>query len=84
MKITRSQLRRIIKEEKRKLQEQLEPGWDDVSGQDITDGYYNAINQMIWEEWGAAGVSPEENPEEIEYVKEALTRLLADLGSGNF
>ena len=86
MKITKRQLRRIIKEEKRKLREAgpLPPGWDDVSADDIVNGYYNAINQLVHEEWAAAGVSPDENPEEVQYVVQALTNLLADLQARQF
>ena len=81
MKITKRQLRRIIKEEKRRLHEAFS---DDPAADDIIDGFYNAINQMIWEEWGASGVSPEENPEEVQYVIQALTNLITDLQGGNF
>ena len=86
MKITKRQLRRIIKEEKTRLQEAgpLPTGWDDPSADDIVDGYYNAINQMVHEEWAAAGVDPGENPEEVQYVKQALQNLLADLETGQF
>ena len=79
MKITRRQLRKIIKEEKSRLHEAV-----DAAGDDIVDGYYNAINQMVWEEWSAAGVDPEENPEEVQYVIQALNNLLADLQAGQF
>ena len=86
MKITKRQLKRIIKEEKRKLHEvdPINDGWDDVSADDIVDGYYNAINQLVHEEWAAAGVSPSENPEEVQYVVQALNNLLADLQAGQF
>jgi hypothetical protein len=85
MKITRRQIRRIVREERRNLQEGgLEPGWDDVSPDAIVDGYYNAINQMVHEEWSAADVDPHESPEEVQYVIQALNNLLADLQAGNF
>ena len=58
MKVSKRQLRRIIKEEKRNLQE-LEDGWDNASPDDIVDGYYNAINKMVYEEWAAAGIDPQ-------------------------
>jgi len=81
MKITKQQLRRIIKEEKRKLREQ-----DDMSGDDIVDGYYNAINQMVHEEWAAAAIdlTAPDGAQEVEYVKQALQNLLADLEAGQF
>ena len=86
MKITKRQLKRIIKEEKHKLREAgpLPDGWDDPSADDIVDGYYNAINQMVHEEWAAAGVDPGESPEEVQYVIQALNNLLADLQAGQF
>jgi hypothetical protein len=82
MKISKAKLRQIIKEEKAKLRE-IDAGWD-PSGEEITSGYYNAINQLVWDEWSAAGVDPEEKPEEVEYVKTALQNLLADLERGQF
>ena len=86
MKISKRQLRRIIKEEKQSLQEAgpLPDGWDDASADDIIDAYYNAINQLIWDDWAAAGVDPHESPEEVQYAIQALTNLLADLQAGNF
>ncbi len=84
MKITKRQLKRIIKEEKHKLQETLEPGWDDVSPDDIVDGYYNAVSQLIFDDMAAAGVDPHESSEEVQYAIQALTNLLADLQAGNF
>jgi|2_EtaG_2_1085320.scaffolds.fasta_scaffold36184_2 hypothetical protein len=98
MKITRRQLRRIIKEEKAKLLEQSrlvfpdgtpDPAFHGSSqgpfeGQDIIDGYYNAINQMIHEDWAGAGVDPQESPKEVSYVAQALRNLLKDLERGQF
>jgi hypothetical protein len=87
MKITKTQLKRIIKEEKRKISESSNlPGYQQDPGeaQDITDGFYNAINQMVWDDWSAAGVDPHENPEEMGYLIEALRKLLADAEAGNF
>ena len=84
MKITKRQLKRIIKEEKSKLQETLEPGWDDVSPDDIVDGYYNAVSQLIFDDMAAAGVDPQQNPEEVGYAIQALKNLIADLESGQF
>ncbi len=86
MKITKRQLRRIIKEEKQKLNEAgpLPDGWDDVSGDDIIDGYYNAVSQLIFDDMAAAGVDPHKSPEEVQYAIQALTNLLADLQAGNF
>lgn len=84
MKITKRQLKIIIKEEKRKLQETLEPGWDDVSPDDIVDGYYNSISQLIFDDMAAAGVDPHESPEEIGYAVAALQNLIKDLQAGKF
>ena len=86
MKITKRQLRRIIKEEKLKLLEAgpLPDGWDNASGEDIVDGYYNAISQLIFDDMAAAGVDPHENPEEIQYAVKALQNLIADLQAGNY
>ena len=86
MRITKKQLRRIIKEEKRKLSESSNlPGYQqNPEGQDIVDGIYNAINQMMWDDWSAAGIDPTENPEEMGYLIEALRKLLADAEAGNF
>ena len=77
MKVSKEQLRKIIRE-------QLEPGWDDVSPDDIVDGYYNAINQLIWEDWAAAGIDPQESPEEVGYAIQALKNLIANLEAGQF
>jgi len=77
MKVSKEELRKIIRE-------QLEDGWDDVSPDDIVDGYYNAINQLIWEEWAAAGVDPGESPEEVQYAVQALKNLIANLETGQF
>jgi len=86
MKLTTRHLHRIIKEEKLKLLEAgpLPDGWDDPEADDIVDGYYNAVNQMVHEEWAAAGVDPGESLEEVQYVIQALNNLLADLQAGNF
>ena len=85
MKITKRQLKKMIREEKHKLQETgLEPGWDDVSPDDIVDGYYNAVSQLIFDDMAAAGVDPHESPKEVQYAIQALTNLLADLQAGNF
>ena len=93
MKITERQLSRIIKEEKAKLLEQSrlafpdgtpDPGLQGPDAQDIIDGYYNVINQMIYDEWNAAGVDPQESPEEVSYVTQALRNLLKDLEDGQF
>ena len=81
MKITKRQLRRIIKEEKTRL---LKENMGPFEGQDIIDGYYNAINQMIHDEWAGAGVDPQESPEEVSYVAQALRNLLKDLETGQF
>jgi len=87
MKITKRQLRRIIKEEKQRLSESSNlPGYqaDPGEGQDIIDGYYNAISQLIFDDMAAAGVDPHENPEEIDYAVAALQNLITDLQAGNF
>ena len=75
MKITKRQLRRIIKEEKQKLLKEND---------DIIDGYYNAISQLIFDDMAAAGVDPHENPEEIDYAVAALQNLIKDLQAGNY
>jgi len=75
MKITKRQLKRIIKEEKRKLLKEND---------DIIDGYYNAISQLIFDDMAAAGVDPHENPEEIDYAVAALQNLIKDLQAGNY
>ena len=75
MKITKRQLKRIIKEEKRKLLKEND---------DIIDGYYNAISQLIFDDMAAAGVDPHENPEEIDYAVAALQNLITDLQAGNY
>ena len=75
MKITSNQLRRIIKEEKRKLLKEND---------DVIDGYYNAISQLIFDDMAAAGVDPHENPEEIDYAVAALQNLIKDLQAGNY
>ena len=88
VRATKRQLKRIIKEEKLKLQEAgpLPDGWDDPSADDIIDGYYNAINQMVHEEWAAAAIdlTAPDGAQEVEYVKQALQNLLADLEAGQF
>jgi len=95
MKVSKRQLKRIIKEEKRKLvfegddrelwtDNELKPGWDDVSPDDIVDGYYNAINQLIWDDWAAAGIDPKENDEEVLYAIQALKNLINNFESGQF
>ena len=84
MKITKRQLRKIIKEEKHVLQEQLEPGWDNVSGEDIVDGFYNAISQLVFDEWAAGGIDPTQDPEEVGYAIQAMQNLIADLEARNF
>ena len=81
MKITQSQLRQIIKEEKSKLTEQQ---FTSPDADDIIDGYYNAISQLIFDDMAAAGVDPHENPEEIEYAVVALQNLILDLQAGNY
>jgi len=75
MKITKRQLKRIIKEEKRKLLKEND---------DVIDGYYNAISQLIFDDMAAAGVDPHENPEEIDYAVAALQNLIKDLQAGNY
>ena len=75
MKITKRQLRRIIKEEKQSLLKEND---------DIIDGYYNAISQLIFDDMAAAGVDPHENPEEIDYAVAALQNLITDLQAGNY
>ena len=75
MKITKRQLRRIIKEEKQSLLKEND---------DIIDGYYNAISQLIFDDMAAAGVDPHETPEEIDYAVAALQNLITDLQAGNF
>jgi len=86
MKVSKRQLKRIIKEEKRKLHEAgpLPDGWDDVSPDDIVDGYYNAISQLIWDDWAAAGIDPKENDEEVLYAIQALKNLINDFESAQF
>ena len=75
MKITKRQLKRIIKEEKRKLLKEND---------DVIDGYYNAISQLIFDDMAAAGVDPHENPEEIDYAVAALQKLIKDLQAVNY
>ena len=75
MKITKRQLRQIIKEEKQKLLRE---------NNDVIDGYYDAISQLIFDDMAAAGINPRENPEEIEYAVAALQNLITDLQSGNY
>ena len=87
MKITKRQLRRIIKEEKsRVLSEQPLDPMDKLDAQDIIDGYYNTINQLVHDEWAqlAIDLTAPDGEAEVEYVKEALRRLLTDLEGGNF
>ena len=83
MKITKRQLRRIIKEEKSKLTEQQ---FTSPDADDIIDGFYNAFMETVWEDWSATGVDPHDPvyAEEIEYVKQALRNLLTDFEAGNF
>ena len=76
MKVSKKQLKRIIKEEKRKLVK------ENLEGQEIIDGYYNAVSQLIFDDMAAAGVDPYENPEEIQYAVQALQQLIADLQGG--
>lgn len=76
-----------IRKEKRMLSESSNlPGYqaDPGEGQDITDGYYNAISQLIFDDMAAAGVDPHETPEEIEYAVAALQNLITDLQAGNY
>ena len=75
MKVTKRQLRRFIKEEKHKLLRE---------NNDIVDGYYNAISELIFDDMAAAGVDPHENPEEIEYAVRALKNIIMELQAGNF
>jgi|TARA_Y100000310_G_scaffold343101_1_gene449194 non-homologous end joining protein Ku len=81
MRVTRRQLKRIIKEEKAAL---LKENMGPFEGQDIIDGYYEAIKKMIHNEWAGAGVDPQESPEEVSYVAQALRNLLKDLETGQF
>ncbi len=76
MKITKRQLRTIIKEELR----------DDVSPSSRAFGYYNAISQLVHDEWAAIGIdlTAPDGIQEVEYVKRALKNLLADLEAGQF
>ena len=80
MKITKRQLRRIIKEEKTNLLRE----YQDPDADDIVDGYYNAINQLIWDDWAAAGIDPGESPEEVVYAIQALKNPINNLESGQF
>ena len=79
MKVTKRQLRRIIKEVS---PHPGQPG--SLAADEIAAGFEDAIGQLIWDEWAAAGISPEESPEEVGYVKQALQNILADLESGRF
>ncbi len=79
IRVSKRQLRRIIKEEKATL---LKENMGPFEGQEIIDGYYNAINQMIHEDWAGAGVDPQESPKEVSYVAQALRNLLKDLERG--
>ncbi len=91
MKITKRQLRSIISETMGKdffSDREASPHdgsvQGDMSADDIIDAYYNAINELVHDEWAAAGVSPDENPAEVQYVVQALENLIADLKQGQF
>ena len=80
MKITKRQLRRVIREEASKLAE------DDASPSQRAFGYYDAISKLIYDEWAAIGIdlTAPDGMQEEEYVKQALKSLLADLEAGQF
>tara|TARA_B100000029_G_scaffold373178_1_gene367369 strand:+ start:1392 stop:1646 length:255 start_codon:yes stop_codon:yes gene_type:complete len=84
MKISKRQLRRIIKEEKIKLLESPAGGFDNPNADDIIDGYYNAITQLIFDDMAAAGIDPYENAEEVAMAVRALQNIIMDLEAGNF
>ena len=75
MRITKRQLKRIIKEE-----------LEELSPDDIVDGYYNAIMQLIHDEWNAAAidVTAPDGQKEIDLTIQALKNLIADLERGYF
>jgi hypothetical protein len=81
MKITKRQLRRIIKEASRVR-------WQsgDVVDEAGAGGYYDAINQLVHDVWGERGIdlTAPDGMQEVEYVKQALKNLLADLETGRF
>jgi len=96
MRVTKRHLSRIIKEEKAKLIRELEdPKWKkgyaggaparpgpitktDTPG---PDEWYDAINDLIYSEWAAVGVTPDhpDDAGELESVLQALRDVLADL-----
>jgi len=80
MKITKRQLRRIIKEASRVR-------WQsgDVVDEAGAGGYYDAINQLVHDSWADIEYVPAlDGMQEVEYVKQALKNLLADLETGRF
>ena len=81
MKITKRQLRRIIKEEKRKVlheQHAWKPGAGAESG-----AWYDAINDLIYSELGASGGDIKTDGRSIIEALENLRRDIQDeLGAG--
>jgi hypothetical protein len=77
VKITKRHLRRIVKEELAGVSEE---------GDDIVDGYYNAILELISNEWGAAAIdlTAPDGIREVDLTIQALKNLIADLESGQF
>jgi hypothetical protein len=83
MKITKRQLKRIIKEEKRSLLSE-QPGRRPFGAPRRTpesDLWVDAINDLIYSEWAAAGVTPDhpDDASEVETVLQALRNVIADL-----
>ena len=80
MKITKKQLRRIIREARATWQS------GNVVDQPGAGGYYDAISQLVHDEWAAIGIdlTAPDGIQEVEYVKRALKNLLADLEAGQF
>lgn len=76
MKITKRQLRRIIKEEKAKLQEQAPLPFSVT--RNIDDAFYD-LQRNLGSIFGAAGVD-RNDPEAREYIKRKIDEMIRDGG----
>ncbi len=75
MKITKRQLRRIIKEEKAKLLREAPAGQID---QELYDGFYSAVTKLVYDEALYTGLDLT-LPEVANTVSAALTQLGRDI-----
>ena len=82
MKVSKRQLRYLIREEKQRLSSTaiVERQYPKFPGDEEAIGrWYDALSDMVYSEWSAAGITPVQDRVEVNQVVEALRSLATDL-----